>query len=144
MLKQFQIANGRKLRGLAAMTAVGVAMTVATAGFAEAADPDLSGAWSGGGSVSFATGNREKARCRANFSKAGGAGYSMSATCATASGKVSQAASLTKTGANSYSGNFHNSEYNVSGTIRIRVNGSSQSVSLTSDSGSASFSLRKL
>ena len=68
----------------------------------------------------------------------------MSATCATPSGKVSQSASLHQTTANSYSGNFHNTEFNVSGTIRIRVSGRSQSVSLSSDSGSASFSLSKL
>lgn len=126
-------------------TAVALAVSVSGLGSkAATAEPgDLSGSWSGGGSVSFATGKKESARCRAHFNKSGGSTYEMSATCATASGKVSQSASLQKTTANSYSGSFHNSEYNVSGSIRIRVNGNSQSVSLSSDSGSASFQLSR-
>ncbi|MBN8095874.1 hypothetical protein, partial [Vibrio vulnificus] len=48
----------------------------------------LSGSWSGGGWVSFSNGTKEKARCRAHYSGSGGA-YTVTATCATASGKAS-------------------------------------------------------
>ena len=121
-----------------------VAAIVGAIAFASPASAaDLSGAWSGGGSVNYKSGSKEKARCRANFSKIGSSSYSMSATCATASGKVSQTATLKKTGDNSYAGSFRNPEYNVTGSISIRVNGSSQSVSMSSEAGSAYFSLSK-
>jgi hypothetical protein len=107
------------------------------------AESDLSGSWSGGGSVNYNSGSKEKARCRAQFNKIGASSYSMNATCATASGKVSQSATLKKTGANSYAGSFRNPEYNVTGSINVRINGSSQNVSMSSDAGSANFSLSR-
>jgi hypothetical protein len=42
-----------------------------------------------------------------------------------------------------YRGTFYNTEFNVSGSIRVVVRGRSQRVSLTGDGASASFSLRK-
>jgi hypothetical protein len=46
-------------------------------------------------------------------------------------------------GDNSYQGSFFNSEYNVSGTIRVVVRGNSQSVHLSSGAGSASLRLSR-
>ena len=46
----------------------------------------LEGSWSGGGTVSFASGARERASCRARYSRAGKNSYTVNATCATASG----------------------------------------------------------
>lgn len=103
----------------------------------------LAGSWSGGGWVSFASGTREKARCRARYSHAGGNSYELSATCATASGNASQPATVYEVSPNRFRGSFHNMEYNVSGTIRIVVHGGSQSVTLAGDSGSASLNLRR-
>ena len=40
-------------------------------------------------------------------------------------------------------GSFYNSDYNVHGTIRVAVSGSSQSVNLSGDGASASLSLHK-
>jgi hypothetical protein len=68
----------------------------------------------------------------------------MSATCATASAKVDQSATLYRTGANSYSGSFFNEQYNTGGQIRITVSGRRQSVRLSGEAGTAFFSLRKL
>jgi hypothetical protein len=101
----------------------------------------LAGAWSGGGTVIYSSGERERARCTAHYS-GGGARITVTATCATPSGSVSQTASLRKTGANSYSGTFFNSQFNVSGSIHVTVHGNTQSVSLRSGSGSASLTLR--
>jgi hypothetical protein len=103
----------------------------------------LAGSWSGGGWVSFASGNKERARCHAHYSRAGGSSYELSATCATASGKASQTAIVHQTGANSFSGSFHNAEYNVSGTIHIALHGNSQSVTLHGDSASGSLVLSR-
>jgi hypothetical protein len=108
------------------------------------AEISLEGAWSGGGEVAFAvTGSRERARCRAHYKRRSKDSYAMQATCATASGKAAQTATLTRVGENRYRGNFHNSDYDITGTIFVVVNGNSQSVRLTSSSGSALFRLSR-
>jgi hypothetical protein len=108
-----------------------------------AAQASLAGSWSGGGWVSFSSGNKERARCHAHYSRQSETSYALSATCATPSGKASQSATLHKVGANSYSGGFHNDEYNVSGTIYVVVHGNSQSVRLSGSGASASLSLSR-
>ncbi len=102
----------------------------------------LEGSWSGGGTVSFAAG-KEQARCRASFSRAGERSYTVNATCATASGKAAQTATVRQVGSNRYSGSFYNSEYSISGVIDIIVHGSSQTVRLISDSGSGVLNLSR-
>lgn len=104
---------------------------------------DIAGSWSGGGSVTFPSGSREKARCRATFSKVSDSYYKVSATCATPSGKVAQSASVKRTGANSFTGSFRNTDYNMEGTIHISVQGNSQNVTLTSSQASASLRLSR-
>ena len=103
----------------------------------------LEGSWSGGGTVSFASGGTEQARCRARFSRAGEHSYTVNATCATASGRAAQTATVRQVSNNRYSGSFYNSEYSISGVIDIVVHGSSQTVRLTSDSGSGILNLSR-
>jgi hypothetical protein len=122
---------------LAAIAAVGVI------GPSEADPASLAGSWSGGGWVSFSSGAKEKARCHANYSKAGGDAYSLSATCATASGKASQTATVYKVSEGRYRGSFHNAEFNISGSIRVAVHGKTQDVSLAGEGASASLSLSR-
>jgi hypothetical protein len=107
-------------------------------------DVGLEGAWSGGGEVAFAvTGARERARCRAHYQRRTKDSYAMQATCATASGKAAQTATVHRVGDNRYRGTFHNPDYDITGTIFVVVNGNSQSVRLTSSSGSALFRLTR-
>jgi hypothetical protein len=129
-----------KLRQFAFVAAV-ISAFLGTPGASRA--DTLAGSWSGGGWVSFAGGSRERARCRARYSARSASSYALNATCATASGSVTQDASLRRVGANSYAGRFYNSEYNVSGTIHVTVRGDRQSVTIDSDSGSASLSLSR-
>jgi len=68
----------------------------------------LEGSWSGGGTVTFASGSKEQARCRAHFSRAGKDSYTVNATCATASGRAAQTARVRQVGNNRYSGSFYN------------------------------------
>lgn len=99
----------------------------------------LDGSWSGGGSVTFPSGAKESARCRANFKKRGAESYLVSARCASASGKVEQSALLTYVGGNQFSGSFFNTEYKVDGTITVTVSGNTQSVSISSPAGSTAY-----
>ena len=103
----------------------------------------LEGAWSGGGTISFASGGSEQARCRARFSRAGERSYTVNATCATASGRAAQTATVRQVSNNRYSGRFYNSEYSISGVIDIIVHGSSQIVRLTGDSASGVLNLSR-
>jgi hypothetical protein len=103
----------------------------------------LEGSWRGGGSVAFASGQRERAQCRAQYRRSSATSYTLTATCATASGRATQTATVRRVGGNSYQGTFHNSEYDISGTIFITVAGNRQSVRLTGDAGSASFELHR-
>ena len=54
----------------------------------------LEGSWSGGGTVSFGAGGNEQVRCRARFSRAGERSYMVNATCASASGRAAQTATV--------------------------------------------------
>ena len=103
----------------------------------------LDGSWSGGGTLTFASGAREQARCRARYSRAGKDSYTVNATCATASGKAAQTARVHQVGKNRYSGNFYNSEYSISGVIHIVVSGASQTIRLVSDGGSGVLNLSR-
>jgi len=134
-----------RCKGLAGLS-VGLMLAASLAGTgpvqaAEAAG--LEGSWSGGGTVRFASGAQEQARCRAHYSRRSQAVYVLRATCATASGRAAQSATLQRVGDNRYSGTFYNSEFDISGRIYVILRGSSQSVRLTSSSGSASFRLSR-
>jgi hypothetical protein len=131
----FVLAATLTLSGLPYVSNAQVAKKVSVA--------SLEGAWSGGGTISFATGGTEQARCRARFSRAGEHSYTVNATCATASGRAAQTATVRQVGTNRYSGRFYNSEYSISGVIDIVVHGSSQIVRLTSESASAVLNLSR-
>lgn len=110
---------------------------------ASAASTDLAGSWNGAGKIVLPSGNTERARCRASFRKQGARGYSMSATCATASARVQQTATVQRVSDSSFSGSFFNAEYGVSGSIAITARGKTLAVSLSGGGGSGSFSLSK-
>lgn len=129
-----------RLRVLAFVASVGV---LSAAGGAARAESSLSGSWSGGGAFTLSSGATEKARCRASYTKSGGKRFLMSATCATSSASVNQAATLVQTGANRYAGSFYNAEYGTGGSISVTVSGSSQSIRLSGAAGSGRFSLKK-
>lgn len=142
-MAQSNLSRSRRFFAASAAFAVVIATQSVGISAAQAEAGSIVGSWSGGGSISFSTGSKEKARCRASYSKAGGI-YVMSATCATASASVQQSARLRKTGANSYSGSFFNPQYNTGGQIFVTVRGGSQSVRLSGEAGSALFNLRRL
>ena len=103
---------------------------------------DLAGSWHGSGSVSFGN-SEERVRCRARYSRTSSKRYRLRATCTTGGTRVSQSATLHRVGSNEYEGRFHNSEYGISGSIYVELNGRWQNVTLESGSGSADLNLRK-
>ena len=110
---------------------------------AAAESASLEGSWRGGGSVAFSSGASERAQCRAQYRRASVNAYTVTATCATPSGRATQTATLRRVGDNTSQGQFRNAEYDVSGTISVTVSGNRQSVRLSGDTGSAAFELRR-
>src|SRR3954454_14168541 len=130
-----QLSRAPHLLSMAAALIASVGLIVANAAPARAESGSIIGTWSGSGSIAFASGSKERARCRAHFAKTGATSYTMSATCATPSAKVDQSAELTRVGSNRYVGSFFNQQYNTGGSIRITVSGASQSVYLAGEAG---------
>lgn len=124
------------LKGVAVALALVAAPSVASAS-------DIAGSWTGTGSIMMPSGARESARCNVSYSKASSSAYTAFATCATKSARVTQSARLHRVGGNAYEGSFHNSEYNVSGSMSVTVSGSSQSVYLSGGGGQAQFKLSR-
>ena len=122
--------------------AVAACATVALAPQGALAEPGLTGTWKGGGSVSFSSGSREKARCRATFSPTSKTTYEYSATCATQSGTASASGHVRGNGTN-FKGSFYNAEFDANGSISITVHGSSQTIRLMSSKGSALLRLSR-
>lgn len=123
--------------------ALAALMLSGVAGGTRAEPPNLEGAWSGRGSVSFSSGSKEEARCRASYQRRTSSSYTLRAVCATPSVRAAQTATVRQVGSNRFEGSFHNSEFNVSGTIYIVVRGASQIVRLTSSAGWAHFRLSR-
>ena len=143
-LKSEKVRRHAKFRArvLTSLVVIGAAVGAGAAADRASAE-ELAGSWRGGGSVSFLSGSKERARCRATYAKQSASSYAMSATCATASGSINQSTNLRKVGANSYRGSFHNLEYDTSGSISVTVHGGSQNVSISATKGSASLSLHR-
>ena len=121
-----------------------VSALVLAAGTSSVSAQSLAGSWAGGGTIVYPSGETERARCRATFRSSGGGGVAMHAVCATASVRVSQNASLSQLTHTTYSGEFTNIEYGISGSIRIRMHGSNKiSASLNGGGASAQFSLNR-
>jgi hypothetical protein len=101
------------------------------------------GLWRGSGYVDPAEGQRERVRCRVVYTRLSAERYGVTARCATQAVNIDQVGEVRRTGRNSFSGTFYNSEYNVRGQIRVQVSGNRQSVSLRSSQGSGSLTLFK-
>jgi hypothetical protein len=127
----------------ALLTALAALVVTPAAGPSMAQPANLEGSWSGAGIVSFASGARERARCRAHYSRRSPTTYALTATCATASGRATQSASVRQVGGNSYQGSVYDNEYNVSGTIHVVVRGNKKNVHLSSAAGSAPLHLTR-
>lgn len=143
--KRFEVLSGlhRGLSRVLTLALVGLfSLTlVPTLGAADSAS--LDGSWRGSGWIKFDNGKRERASCKAFYSRVSPNEFSLRANCATKSAKATQTARVHRTGKSKYSGSFFNKEFGVSGNIYVSVKGRSQHVRLSGAGGSATFRLRK-
>lgn len=108
---------------------------------AQAQPKGLQGYWRGSGYISPAKGHRERVRCRVWISSGSAGAYSVKARCASQGTNIDQTGRVKKTGRNSYTGQFYNSDFNIRGRIRITLHGNRQSVTMHSSSGSGRLTL---
>ena len=131
-LRSAAIAGAGALAGLMGVT--GIAATPAVA-------QSIVGSWSGGGMIVFPSGETGARPLPCNVPQCRRRRISMQGVCATASVRVSQSASLSRLTSTTYSGEFFNTEYNISGSIRIRLQGNKLNASLNGGGASAQFVL---
>jgi len=134
------VRRARHSAHLATLFVVGTLLWSAS-GIAEPAT--LEGTWSGGGTVVYPSGERERARCRATFTRRSANRFNMNAVCATPSARVAQTAVLARASDNRFTGEFFNPEYSVSGAIAITVRGNRLNASLSGGGGTGYFNLSR-
>lgn len=103
----------------------------------------LDGVWVGNGYAQPASGQRERLRCRVTYSRMSDKIYNVVAVCATTATKIRQTGELVMVRPGLFVGDFNNRQYDVSGRVRVTMEGNLQSVTFSSDSGRGSLSLRK-
>ena len=103
----------------------------------------LDGQWSGSGYVVPTSGKREKVRCRVTYNRQGERTYGVVAVCASASVTVRQTGQLLMVDQSRYVGDFHNAQYSISGRVRVRVSGGTQTVTFESANGTGQLTLRR-
>lgn len=112
-------------------------------GNSQAQTRSIEGSWRGSGYLKPASGAREKVRCRVSYSKINNDLFSFSGTCASSAGSIRQTGQISRASRTRYIGSFNNSQYGVSGRIRVVVSGSRQTVFLTGGQGSGQLRLSK-
>ena len=109
----------------------------------QAQSRSIEGSWRGSGYFKPSSGTKERIRCRVSYSKVTSKIFSFSGTCANPSGSVRQTGEILRATDNRYVGEFHNSEFGISGRIRVIVRGNRQAVTLTSNQGSGQLNLSR-
>lgn len=144
-LKRFEMLSrsSKRLRSALLMALLGLSALTFASGSSLADSVSLDGSWRGSGWINFNNGKRERASCKAYYSRVSPTEFSLRANCATKSAKATQTARVHKTGRSKYSGSFFNQEFGVSGNIYVSVKGRSQHVRLSGAGGTATFRLRK-
>jgi hypothetical protein len=103
----------------------------------------LAGTWRGNGYVAPKSAAREKVRCRVTYRKQSAKVFSVRAVCASKSATVRQTGTVLMVNRNRYIGDFYNSQFDVSGRVRVTLHGASQTVTFSGGSGHGRLTLRK-
>jgi hypothetical protein len=118
-----------------ALIVLGASLTPAVA-----APATIEGSWRGTGTVSH-RGDADAVRCRARFTKVGGASFEVSSQCTTDTGRYDVSGRVNASGGNRYSGWVETN--GERGSVVIIKSGNRLSVTVTSRRGSGRLSLSK-
>lgn len=135
--------EAQRMKHVGILLVVGFVAAAGTLGGTASAASSLDGTWSGSGEVNPKDGEREAVRCRVQYKRESEKVFGVTATCATRSRKIQQTGKVLKATASTYVGDFYNQSYDVSGRVRVVLQGSTQTVTFRSARGTGSVSLRK-
>ncbi len=107
-----------------------------------AAPAGLDGSWSGSGIAKY-QGRTDRLVCRVNFARYGDKSYKVSSNCSSGNTQYEQSGVVSTSGGSRYSGNIINPQFNERGRVAISQRGSSLSVTVTSERGTATLSLSR-
>lgn len=128
--REFARVTGRGFCGLALLAPL-VMLAPAPASAATA----LAGEWSGEGTVTQTEGPTEKVRCRVSYKQESAKVYGVTAQCASTSQMTKQIGELLEVRPGVYTGEFNLTQYDVSGRVRVVVDGETQTVTFKSPRG---------
>ena len=103
----------------------------------------LAGEWRGEGTVTQTEGPTEKVRCRVSYKQESAKVYGVEAQCASTSKKMKQTGELLEVRPGVFTGSFNLPQYDVSGRVRVVVDGETQTVTFKSPRGEGQVTLTR-
>jgi len=103
----------------------------------------LDGVWIGSGYAQPNAGQRERLQCRVTYSRMNDTIYNVVAICATTAARIRQTGELVMVRPGLFVGDFNNQQYDISGRVRVSLEGNAQSVTFSNEAGQGSLSLRR-
>ncbi len=140
MTESRKFAEG-SVRVLGGMALVAPLMMIAPNNAASAAV--LAGEWSGEGTVTQTEGPTEKVRCRVSYKQEAAKVYDVQAQCASTSKKMKQTGELLEVRPGVFTGSFNLPQYDVSGRVRVVIEGETQTVTFKSPRGEGQVTLTR-
>lgn len=128
------------MRRLISLTVVLCATTIAPL---LAAPVPLEGTWRGSGTMQAMDRPPQKLNCRINYKRETDKVFKLVAKCATISTSINQTGQLSKVNAGVYVGEFHVASYDISGRVRIVIDGDVQTMSFKSSRANGTVTLKK-
>jgi hypothetical protein len=103
----------------------------------------LEGTWSGSGTMQAVDKPPQKLTCRINYKRETDKVFRLAAKCVTVSTSINQTAQLLKVNPGVYTGRFQIASYDISGRVRVVVNGNAQTMSFQSSRAKGTVNLKK-
>jgi hypothetical protein len=120
-----------------------VLVFVATVSPLNAEPASLEGTWSGSGTMQAMDRPPQKLTCRINYKRETDKVYRLAARCVTVSTSINPTAQLLKVNPGVYTGKFEIASYDISGRVRVVVNGNAQTMSFRSSRANGTVNLKK-
>ncbi|MDJ0513890.1 MAG: hypothetical protein QNJ62_10670 [Methyloceanibacter sp.] len=118
-------------------------LTVATISPLAAEPAALQGTWNGSGTMQAMDKAPQKLTCRINYKRETDKVFKLAAKCATISTAINQTGQLLKVNPGVYVGEFHVASYDISGRVRVVIQGEVQTMSFKSSRANGTVTLKK-
>ncbi|MEM7399586.1 MAG: hypothetical protein AAGF48_09070 [Pseudomonadota bacterium] len=120
-----------------------LALTVAMISPLAAEPTALQGTWKGSGTMQAMDNPPQKLNCRINYKRETDTIFKLAAKCATISTSINQTGQLLRVNPGVYVGEFHVASYDISGRVRVVIEGNTQTMSFKSSRANGTVTLTK-